>query len=276
MNKPNRVLQALRYGVLIALALFFILPFYVIVRNAFSTQSNITAAKWNWLPDQFNLTNLNSLLANDSIGIGRAMFNSATMALLQTAGTVFVSLLAGYALARYTHRLAKILLAVTVFTLMVPATTTFVPMFIMTAQLGWVDTFRGLVVPGMFSAFATFLFRQFFLDFPSELEDAALVDGCNPWTSFWRVVVPNSLGIIAAVGTIVLIGSWNAFLWPTLIGREATRTVQVALSQFMTSQGVRYPELFMGSLVAIVPTVIVFLFLQRYWQSGLAVGAVQG
>lgn len=275
MNKPNRVLQALRYGVLIALALFFILPFYVIVRNAFSTQSNITAAKWNWLPDQFNLTNLNSLLANDSIGIGRAMFNSATMALLQTAGTVFVSLLAGYALARYTHRLAKILLAVTVFTLMVPATTTFVPMFIMTAQLGWVDTFRGLVVPGMFSAFATFLFRQFFLDFPSELEDAALVDGCNPWTSFWRVVVPNSLGIIAAVGTIVLIGSWNAFLWPTLIGREATRTVQVALSQFMTSQGVRYPELFMGSLVAILPMLFVFLFLQRYLVQGLTTSGLK-
>ena len=273
--RTNRAVIAVRYGVLIALSLLFLLPFYVIVRNAFSTQANITAPRWNWLPDQLNLTNLDSLLANDSIGVGRAMLNSAIMAILQTGGTVVVSVMAGYALARYTHRLAKVLLGLTLFTLMVPATATFLPMFIMTAQLGWVDTFRGLVIPGMFSAFATYLFRQFFLDFPVELEDAALVDGCNPWTAFWRIVAPNSMGIIAAVSTIVLIGSWNAFLWPTLIGRDQTRTVQVALSQFMTSQGVRYPELFMGSLVAILPMVAVFLFLQRYLVQGLTTSGIR-
>lgn len=273
--KQNRVLIGLRYGVLIALAIFFLLPFYVIVRNAFSTNANITAARWNWLPDQLNLTNFDQLLSNDSIGIGRAMLNSALMAGLQSVGTVTVSLLAGYALARYTHRVARVLLALTVFTLMVPAATTFVPMFIITAQLGWIDTFRGLVIPGMFSAFATYLFRQFFLDFPVELEDASLIDGCSPWSSFWRIVVPNSTGVIAAVGTIVLIGSWNAFLWPTLVGRDATRTVQVALSQFMTSQGVRYPELFMGTLVAVLPMLFVFLFLQRYLVQGLTTSGLR-
>lgn len=265
----RRSTTVLRYVALVVLAALFCLPFYVIVRNAFSTNANITSAQWNWLPDQLDLTNLDSLLANDSIGILRAMFNSAVMAVLQTGGTVVVSLLAGYALARHTHRLSRFLLGLTLFTLMVPAATTFVPMFIITAQFGWIDTFRGLVVPGMFSAFATYLFRQSFLDFPTELEDASLIDGCNPWSSFWRIVVPNSRGIIAAVGTIVLIGSWNAFLWPSLVGRDATRTLQVALSQFMTSQGVRYPELFMGSLVAIVPMVFVFLFLQRYLVRGL-------
>jgi multiple sugar transport system permease protein len=253
----------------------FSLPFYVIVRNAFSSNDNIVSAQWNWLPDRLDLTNLTSLLANDNIGILRALLNSAVMATLQTCATVVVSLLAGYALARYTHRFARALLALTLFTLMVPAATTFVPMFIITAQFGWIDTFRGLVVPGTFSAFATYLFRQSFLGFPSELEDASLIDGCNPWTSFWRIVVPNSKGIIAAVGTIVLIGSWNAFLWPSLVGRDATRTVQVALSQFMTSQGVRYPELFMGSLVAIIPMVFVFLFLQRYLVKGLTTSGLR-
>lgn len=273
--RASRVGQALRYGIASALALLFLLPLYVIVRNAFSTNANITSAKWNWLPNQWSLANLDSLLSNDSIGIGRAMLNSAIMAGLQTVGTVVVSLLAGYALAKYTHRASRILLGLTVFTLMVPAATTFVPMFIITAQMGWIDTFRGLVIPGMFSAFATYLFRQFFLDFPSELEDAALIDGCNQWTGFWRIVVPNSTGIIAAVGTIILIGSWNAFLWPTLVGRDATRTVQVALSQFMTSQGVRYPELFMGTLVAVLPMLFVFLFLQRYLVQGLTTSGLR-
>lgn len=273
--RQQKVWLGIRYVVLVALALIFMLPFWVIVRNAFSTNKNITSATWNWLPDQVNLTNLHTLLANDSIGILRALMNSAIQALLQTGLTVFISLLAGYALARYTHRASKLMLALTVFTLMVPVATIFVPMFIITAQLGWVDTFRGLVIPTVFSAFATYLFRQYFLDFPVELEDASLVDGCNPWTSFWRIVVPNSKGIIAAVGTIVLIGAWNAFLWPSLIGRDATRTVQVALSQFMTSQGVRYPELFMGSLIVVAPMLVVFLFLQRYLVQGLTTSGLR-
>jgi len=264
-----------RYVVLVILALIFMLPFWVIVRNAFSTNANIVSATWQWFPDQLNLTNLRSLLENDSVGILRALGNSAIMAVLQTGGTILVSLLAGYALARYTHRASKLMLGLTLFTLMVPVATIFVPMFIITAQLGWVDTFRGLVVPTIFSAFATYLFRQYFLDFPEELEDASLVDGCNPWTSFWRIVVPNSKGIIAAVGTIVLIGAWNAFLWPSLVGRDATRTVQVALSQFMTSQGVRYPELFMGSLIVVAPMLVVFLFLQRYLVQGLTTSGLR-
>lgn len=271
----NKLVVSLRYGVLSALALLFLLPLYVIFRNAFSSHAHIVAPRWNWLPDQLNLANLDSLLASDSIGLGRALLNSAVMAATQTAGTVVISMLAGYGLARYAHRISRVLLAVTLFTLMVPATTIFVPMFLITAQLGWIDTLRGLVIPGMFSAFATYLFRQFFLDFPAELEDAALIDGCNPWAGFWRIVVPNSTGVIAAIGTIVLIGSWNAFLWPSLVGRDATRTVQVALSQFMTSQGVRYPELFMGSLVAILPMLFVFLFLQRYLVQGVTTSGLR-
>ena len=273
--RSSRLVTALRYGMATALALLFLLPFYVIVRNAFSTNQNITAPRWNWLPDQLNLTNLASMLSSDSTGVLRGLLNSTIMTILQTVGTVVISLMAGYGLARFTHRLSKVVLGLTVFTLMVPAATTFVPMFIITAQFGWIDSFRGLVIPGMFSAFATYLFRQAFLDFPSELEDAALMDGCNPFTAFWRIVVPNSTGTVTAVGTIVLIGSWNAFLWPSLVGREATRTVQVALSQYMTSQNVRYPELFMGSLIAILPMLVVFLFLQRFLVQGLTTSGLR-
>ena len=273
--RSSRLVTALRYGLATALALLFLLPFYVIVRNAFSTNQNINAPRWSWLPDQLNLANLDSMLSSDSTGVLRGLLNSAIMTILQTVGTVVVSLMAGYGLARFTHRLSRMVLGLTVFTLMVPTTTTFIPMFIITSQFGWIDSFRGLVIPGMFSAFATYLFRQAFLDFPSELEDAALMDGCNPFTAFWRIVVPNSTGTVAAVGTIVLIGSWNAFLWPSLVGREATRTVQVALSQYMTSQNVRYPELFVGSLIAILPMLVVFLFLQRFLVQGLATSGLR-
>lgn len=275
MIHTSRGGRALRYTALIVLSVGFLLPFYIIFRNAFSSRQLITSPQWHWWPDQLNLTNVQALFSNDNLNLLAALGNSAIVAVAQTSGTVFVSLLAGWALATASHRVAKFLLGATVFTIMVPITSAFVPMFVMTAQLGWIDTYRGLVVPVMFSAFATYLFRQSFLDFPTELTDAAAIDGANPWTAFWRVVVPNSMGIIGAVGTITFIGSWNAFLWPLLISRESTKTVQVALSQFMTSQGVDYPQLFMGALVTIVPVVFVFLFLQRYLVKGLVTSGLR-
>ncbi|HSN43715.1 MAG TPA: carbohydrate ABC transporter permease [Propionibacteriaceae bacterium] len=268
-STSTRMWTPIRYVILSALALGFLLPFYVVIRNAFSTSRWITAATWHWLPNQFNLTNIRELFAKENVAMAKAMLNSAIMSIGQTTLTVLIALMAGYALARNTGRASRFLLSLTLFTLMVPAAVTFIPAFVMTAQLGWIDSFRGLIVPGIFSAFATYLFRQSFLGFPVELEEAALIDGANPWTTFWRIVVPNSMGIIGAVGTITFIGSWNAFLWPMLIGRENTRTVQVTLSQFMTSQGVNYPQLFAGALVAIIPVLIVFLFLQRFLVEGV-------
>lgn len=260
---------AARYALLAVLCVLFLLPFYVLLRNAFASNKLITAARWRWLPDQLDLTNFRALFADDNVGMVPALAHSAVMSISQTALTVVVALLAGYALARYDTKLSRFLLGLTLFTLMVPAAVTFIPMFVMTAQLGWIDSYRGLVVPGMFSAFATYMFRQSFLGFPVELEEAALIDGANPWSTFWKVVVPNSMGIVGAVGTITFIGSWNAFLWPLLVARENTRTVQVTLSQFMTSQGVNYPVLFAGALLAILPVVLVFLFLQRFLVQGV-------
>ena len=261
---------ALRYGLLVVLAALFLLPFYVLARNAFTTQTSIAAAHWQWIPDNLNLDNFRELFADDSVRMARSMLNSAAVSLVQTAATVVISALAGYGLARIDNRASRAILTLTLITLMVPAAVTFIPSFVMVSTLGWISTLRGLIIPGLFSAFATFLFRQFFLGFPRELEEAAHIDGAGYWRTFWRVVMPNTYGICAAVGTIVFIGSWNAFLWPLLIGQDRDyRTVQVALSSFLTSQRVNLPQLFAGSLVAILPVLLVFLFLQRYLVEGV-------
>jgi len=260
----------LRYLALTVLAVAFLMPFYVIARNAFSTQSWITAASWNWLPNAFGVDNVARVLADPGIGVLAALGTSAVVAVLQTVGTVVIAMMGGYGLARWTTRAARWATGLTVFTLMVPTTVTFVPMFVMVSTLGWISTFRGLIIPGLFSAFATYLFRSSFVDFPRELEEAAAIDGAGPWRTFWRIVVPNSMGMVAAVGTITFIGTWNAFLWPLLIAQDpGMRTVQVALSQYMTSQGIRYPEMFMGALIAIAPALVVFVFLQRWLVQGV-------
>jgi len=268
--RSSRGVAAFRYVVLSVLAALFLLPFYVLLRNGFSTERLMAAAQWRWLPDNVNADNLRELFANDSIRMARSMANSAIVAVVQTVLTVLISALAGYGLARIDHRLSRLVLGLTVLTLMVPAAVTFIPSFVLVSTLGWISSLRGLIIPVLFSAFATFLFRQFFLGFPRELEEAAYIDGAGYWRTFWRVVMPNTYGICAAVGTITFIGAWNAFLWPLLIGQDRDyRTVQVALSQFMSSQRIDMPQLFVGAAVAILPVLGVFLFLQRYLVQGV-------
>ncbi len=263
-------LSAVRYGVLVLLAGLFLLPFYLLLRNAFATQPEIASARWVWWPSEINGAGLRRLFANENVALGRSLLNSAIVAAVQTVATVVISAMAGYGLARIDNRLNRIVIGLTVLTLMVPAAVTFVPSFVMVSSLGWISTLRGLIIPVVFSAFATFLFRQAFLGFPRELEDAAAVDGAGPWRTFWRVVLPNTYGTCAAVGTITFIGAWNAFLWPLLIGQDRDfRTVQVALSQFLTSQRVDYTQLFLGAAVAILPVLAVFVFLQRWLVQGV-------
>lgn len=268
--KARRRAAGIRYLVLSLLALLFLVPFYVLLRNAFSTQQGIAAAVWHWLPNSNGVETLKNVFGNQNVPVARSLLNTVIVSVIQTVATIVVSALAGYGLARIDNRFARVVLGLTVLTLMVPAAVTFIPSFVMVSSLGWISTLRGLIIPVMFSAFATFLFRQYFLSFPRELEEAAYIDGAGYWRTFWAVVMPNTLGICAAIGTITFIGAWNAFLWPLLIAQDNDhRTIQVALSQFLTSQRILYPELFMGSLISIVPVVLVFLFLQRYLIQGV-------
>ncbi|AZP39474.1 MAG: carbohydrate ABC transporter permease [Acidipropionibacterium acidipropionici] len=268
-GRGGRAAHTAKLVLLFVLAAIFLLPFYVIFRNAFTSDQGFVSPQWKWLPDNLSGSVLSSLFTDSDLGLLSAMGHSAIQSVGQTLLTVVVSFMAGYGLARFRNRAAGVVLKLTVLTLMVPTAVTFVPSFIMTSQFGWIDSYRGLIVPVMFSAFATYLFRQSLLGFPRELEEAAELDGANPWTVMWRVVLPNSMGIVAAVSTITFIGAWNAFLWPLLVARDNTRTVQLTLSRFMTSQGVDYAQLFAGALVAIVPVVLVFLFLQRYLVQGM-------
>ena len=270
MTRERRGVAAARYVVLVVLALLFLLPFYVLLRNAFATPQELAAARWVWVPADPTLDNLRRLFANDNVQLARSLLNSFVVATVQTVATLVISAMAAYGLARIPSRWSRPVLVLTVLTLMVPAAVTFVPSFVMVSSLGWISSYRGLIIPVLFSAFATFLFRQHFAAFPKELEEAAALDGAGLWRTFWRVVMPNAYGIAAAVGTITFIGSWNAFLWPLLIGQDRMyRTVQVSLSQFLTSQRVDVPQLFIGAAVAIVPVLLIFIFLQRYLVQGV-------
>ncbi|MFB7711459.1 carbohydrate ABC transporter permease [Streptomyces sp. NPDC056105] len=262
--------RALRLALLIALALLFLIPFYLLVRNGLAAESDITSPEWTFFPSSLHWGNVRELFGDTSVPYARSLLNSALIAVATTLGTLLLASLAGYGLARIPYRHANKVFYAILGTLMVPAAVTFVPSFVLVSSLGWISTLRGLIVPTLFSAFACFVFRQYFLGFPGELEDAARVDGLGYWRTYWRVVVPNSRPVFAAVGTIVFIGAWNSFLWPLVIGQDRSAwTVQVALSSFTTSQVVRLHELFIAAAVSIVPLLVVFLFFQRWIVAGV-------
>jgi multiple sugar transport system permease protein len=199
------------------------------------------------------------------------------IAVLMTVGTLLVCSLAGYGLARIPYKHANKIFYLVLGTLMIPAAVTFVPTFVLVSSLGWVSTLRGLIVPGLFSGFTAFLFRQYFLGFPRELEEAARVDGLGYWGSYWRIVVPNSLNFFAAIAVITFISGWNAFLWPLVIGQDqGSWTVQVALSSYITGQTINIHLIFMAAAVSILPLVLVFVFLQRWLVQGVAQTGIKG
>ncbi len=265
-----RLAAAARYAVLIAATVLFLVPFYLLLRNALMTEPQITAPQWHFLPPTWEWGNARLLFTDPAVPMARALANSAVIAITQTLGVLAISGLAGYGLARIPYRWSNVVFVLITGSLLIPAAVTFVPSFVLVSTLGWVSTLRGLIVPGLFQALATFLFRQFFLGFPKEIEEAAFLDGLGYWGTFWRVVVPNSYGFAAAIGTITFIGSWNAFLWPLVIAQDQDAwTVQIALSVFLTAQSANLSELFMAALVAILPLLAMFLFLQRWIVEGV-------
>ncbi|TQK95729.1 multiple sugar transport system permease protein [Streptomyces puniciscabiei] len=258
-------------------AFLFLIPFYVLLRNALSTDAAITGEHWEFFPTHLQWGNIGELFDDQAVPFARALLNSTIVAVSMTVGILLVCSLAGYALARIPYRHANKIFYVVLGTLMVPTSVTFVPSFVLVSSLGWVDTYRGLIVPGLFSGFTCFLFRQYFLGFPKELEEAARVDGLGHWGAYWRVVVPNSLNFFAAIATITFINGWNAFLWPLVIGQDPSSwTVQVALSSYITNQTVVFHEIFLATAISILPLLFVFLFLQRWLVQGIAQTGIKG
>jgi len=262
---------------LVALTILFLFPFYLIVRNALMTQPEITSFEWSWWPAMPQWSNLEVLFNDASAPMGSGLRNSAIIAIVNLVFQTLFASMAGYALARIPARGKTLVFFVILSTLMVPSAVTFVPSYVVVANLGLVNTIWGIVIPGLFSAFAVFLFRQFYLDFPVEIEEAGRLDGLGYFGIYGRLLLPNSMGILIALGVLSFINSWNAFLWPLVVGRSPSSwTVQVVLSTFLTAQTINLPMLFMGAAVGALPLVIIFLVMQRYIVEGVRLSGIKG
>lgn len=266
----RRVELSLRYAVLIVLAIVFLLPLYVMVKTAVSQPEDVTSKTFVWWPADPNWGKFAEIFTDERFG--QSLVTSAIMAVSMTVGQIIIGALAGYGLARIPNRASKPLLALTVTMLLIPSATTFLPNYLIVSWLGWTETLQGIVVPTLFTAFNVFLFRQFFLSFPKELEEAGKLDGLGYIGTFLRVVLPNSLAFASALTVLGFLGAWNAFLWPLVVAGTGfgALTVQVYLSSFITAQTFDYTGLFAAGFLASIPVLLVFILLQRWLLRGVA------
>lgn len=267
---PVSPAQIARFALLGVLSVLFLVPFYLIVRNSLLAESQITASKWVWLPLAPHLSNFTALFTDkDAPPMLTGLKNSLLIAVVTLVLQMLFSSMAGYALARIPARGKNVVFAFIIATLMIPGAVTFVPAYAVMAWLGGVNTQWGIILPGVFSAFSIFLFRQFYLRFPREIEEAGRLDGLSYFGVYWHLLLPNSLSILMALGILTFIGSWNSFLWPLVIGQDPSSwTVQVVLSTFLTAQTRNFAQLFAAAAVGVAPLILVFLFMQRYIVEG--------
>ncbi|MFP5333368.1 MAG: carbohydrate ABC transporter permease [Acidimicrobiia bacterium] len=203
----------------------------------------------------------------------RIVGNSVVVTVVTTTLQVVVSALAGYGLARFEFRGRQALFLVYLGTLMVPFQVTIVPLFILMRYLGWINSLQALILPGIASAFGVFLFRQYFLQMPAEMEEAAAIDGASPWRTFWSVAFPYARPAAATHGILAFMASWNAFLWPLFVARnEKAMTLPVGLASLHGRYETDWNLVMAGSVVAVVPIVLVYVLVQRHISDGLLVG----
>ena len=211
-----------------------------------------------------------------SMPFGRFYLNSLFVALAITLGQVLTSALAAYAFARLRWPGRDKFFLAYLATMMIPAAVTIVPTFVLMKMLGWFDTYRALVLPALFSAYGTFMLRQFFLSLPRDLEDAARIDGCGKLRVWLHVILPLSKPALATLATFTFLASWGAFQWPLFATQSMhMKVLPIGLSAFQDKFSVEYNLLMAASLMVMVPTLLVFLFSQRFFTRGIQLGGMK-
>lgn len=256
---------ALTIGLIITL-----MPFIWMLLGSFKTQGELLQRPITWWPEQATLDNYSRWLTQ--LDYGQFFFNSVVVALVVVLGNIAFCSMVAYALAKMQFPGKKVLFVLVLLTLMVPGVVTLVPMFVLVANMGLVNTYPALILPFLAGPLGVFLMRQFIMGVPDALLEAARIDGAGEFRIFLRIVMPQCGPAVATLAILTFLGSWNNFLWPLVVAQtEQMYTLPVALSLYSVgSNGTFYGLLMAGSVLVVTPILILFLFLQRYFVQGIA------
>ena len=268
---------------LLLCALIALMPLYWMVTGSFKLQSDAMKTPPEWFPEDPTLENYRKLFRQGVLLTGtrptvRWILNSLFVALVISASAVVTSALAGYALGKKRFPGRAFVFALIVVTMMLPKQVSLVPLYLLIADLRWLDSYSGLIAPFLCYPFGIFLVRQFMAQVPDEMLAAARIDGANEWQLFWHVVLPMARPALGAVAIFSFIGAWNEYLWQLVVtNRPDMFTLPVGISKLVTSLGHFDLGLAMaGATIGFLPMLVVFILFQRYFVKGISVGAVKG
>lgn len=276
MGSSSRVWlsRALVYALVVIAVLVVVFPLVWMLGTAVKPNGQILDLRASLWPSHFEWANI--VRAWNSAPFARWFLNSVIFSCGGTVGQILTSLLAGYAFAMFEFPFKRILFYLLLSGLMVPFTTVIVPVVQILADLHWLNSYQGLIVPNVASALGAFLFRQFFLGMPYELGEAARIDGASELRIFWRVYAPLSTPILAAFAMISFLYNWNNFLFPLIVvNTTKMEVISQGLSVFQTQFSVNYDLIMSAALIAITPILLVAVVAQRRIVEGITLGAIQ-
>ena len=270
-----RVTSVVSQILLSLVALLFLVPIIWMLLSALKPSAEVFTTPPTLFGSEVKFSNF--VEAWNYLPFGRFILNTVFVAGIGTLITLVASAMSGYAFARLNFRFRGGLFVLYLSTLIVPQEVIVIPMFLVMQRLGWVNSYQALILPWAFTAFGTFLLRQFFLTIPRELEEAAKIDGCGHIRILRSIIIPISAPALAVLAVFTFISYWNSFLWPLIIINDTAKmTVPLGLDLFLGQQGQRWELLMAAATISMVPTVILVLALQKYLVRGIALSGLGG
>jgi multiple sugar transport system permease protein len=267
--------RGLLHLALIAVGVLMLAPLAWMLSTSLKEPADIFTYPPQWIPQPVVWQNY--LKTVSVMPFGRFYLNSVVQAAAVTALQLLTSSLAAFAFARLRFRGRDTLFLLYLATMMIPFPVTMIPNFVIIRILGWIDTFKALIFPPAFSAFSTFLLRQYFLSLPIELDDAARVDGASSFRIWWQIIMPLSGPAVATLGIFTFLGQWNNFLWPLIVtNSEHMQTLPVGLAAFQGQYRVEWNLLMAGSVISLVPILIIYIIGQKWFVQGITLTGMGG
>ncbi|MBO8161018.1 MAG: carbohydrate ABC transporter permease [Thermosipho sp. (in: Bacteria)] len=277
MRRKNKVYFIVSEILLIIVALIMFAPILLAFFMSFMKPAEVFSFPPKVIPSSFYWQNYKEALR--LVPLGRMLLNSAIVAIFITVGKLFTGILAGYAFSNFNFRGKKIAFATLFITLFLPAETVMiVPLFLLMKSLGWVNTYFALIIPFTASATNTFLMRQHFRTIPSELSDAARIDGATPMQYLLKVLLPLSKAMIGGAALINFVYAWNMYLWPLVVTMEdKMKTVQIGVKMLIDAEAANnWGTIMAGTMIALGPTLLVFFLIQHLFVKSLVSSGLKG
>ncbi|MEP6774386.1 MAG: carbohydrate ABC transporter permease [Chloroflexota bacterium] len=277
-NRGWRILQrVLLYIILILVALIFLIPLLWLVSTSLKPAAQLFTPQIEWVPRTITLENYSRLFGSQQTPIARWFVNSLAIATISTVLVLTVDALAAYAYARMDFPGRNLLFGVMLLTLFVPGFMFLIPNFLTINYLHLINNWAGVILPGLAGVFGVFFLRQFFEGLPKELEEAAMIDGANPFQVFYKVVLPLSRPALATLAVITFLASWNDFLWPLLILKDRNlQTLPPGLRTLQSAYTSEYGLIMAGAVLVAIPVLILYMMLQRYIVQSIASTGLKG